>query len=687
MSRKFQSEAAHSTAASAGVPGTPPSRLPPTNNCVFTSRELHEVCESIKRGSVPALSAYIEWILSQRSCRIGPKTFCPGEDSPSAFVVATQNGRLEILKYLLSCQPKDFNVNHFATTSFYHRGQCHICSSLYAACRCGYLDAAKELIAAGAAVDLPCKCCGETPLRAAAACGFLDVVKLLLSHGANPKKADKKVKWTPLFAAAANGQATTAVHHKKGRWTPLFAAAANGQATTANHHAAVVRELLRSGADGYQPVQSGHYVTHWYSAIQVAAVSGNEAMIDAFIGQGYSPVKSLSSHSQHTPNPLFMAAALGYRDIVAVLLTHPDCSPDVRLDTIKILGPPWLDSVPGLESSITSFGLASADSLNIMNVYAVTQSLQEYIGGYGSRGLLDHLIERGKSAFENRRYSDTEIFWIRAMVLASIYKSEKCSTRALLHRLEFNRHVCSALDDMTADNYTPLFDRYVDFLLSILSWSDIHHDRYMVLDTALLLMAVWLHHDVVLQTRHSRSEYDSYIGSDECERYGQKMVHKYLHPFDSESSILWYAMALVQRSRNSLYRPRTQIRALCADQSMFFDALLRWGADAVINEPKDGKRPLHVLATTKPGLIPMFLAHGAHIDAVDRAGETPYEQKAVLPAVKAQLAHTGPLPLVCLACRAIVHHKISYRTTTSVPPHMINVIKLHDHLAFTPTTS
>ena len=126
---------------------------------------------------MPALSAYIEQILPQRCCRIGPRTFCPDEDSPSAFVVAAQNGRLEVLRYLLSCQPVGFKINHLAKATFYHRGQCHVCSPLYAACRCGYLDAAKDLIAAGAAVDQPCKCCGESPLFVAASNGFLKAAR------------------------------------------------------------------------------------------------------------------------------------------------------------------------------------------------------------------------------------------------------------------------------------------------------------------------------------------------------------------------------------------------------------------------------------------------------------------------------------------------------------------------------
>ena len=650
----------------------PPEPQPPA--CVFTSHELREVCELSKRGIVPALSAYIEQILSQRCCRIGPRTFCPDEDSPSAFVVAVQNGRLEVLRYLLSCQPEDFIVDHLANTSFYYRGQRHVCSPLYAACRCGYLDIAEELIAAGAAIDLPCKCCMETPLCAAASRGFLDVVRLLLSHGANLKKVDKKAQWTPLFTAAANG------------------------------HVAVVREFLQLGADGYQLVPPGHYV----SALQVAALSGylNEAMVDAFVCLGLSPIKSLSSHNEHTPSPLYIAAALGYRDIVTTLLTHPDCSPDIRLDAIKILGPPWLDSesVPGLESPSTSFGLSSTSSLNIIDVYAVTQSLQEYMyfGGYADRALLDLLFKSGKLSFESERYGDAETFWIRGMELAS---SAKFSTPVLQFlRFTSYSHVCTVVYDMLAANYTPLFSRYIDFFLS---WSDLHrracHDVHMVVDAVLVLIASWLHHDVVLQREESRSDYDGYIGSEECERYGQLIVQRYLHvlahatgtvmeevdevpslckvdPFDGSSSILWYTISLVQKLKIGYMRQRAlQFEVLSSNQPVFFDALLRWGADTVINEPKDGETPLHVLATKLPALIPTFLAHGAHIDVVDRVGQTPYEQAAVLPEAKAQLAPTGPLPLVCLACRAIVQHKIPYQTAaTSLPPRMINIIKLHD---------
>ena len=610
---------------------------PSVEDCVLTRQEFYKVCMLTQDGEQQSLEQFVEQVLSSRRCRIGRNTFCPNERSSSTFVLAAQNGRVDVLKYLLKVSPT-VDPNHLAKAYFYRGGQTHICTALYAACRQGYLHVVQELLAAGSSVDLQCSCCNETPLRVAVSYGFVDIAALLLAEGASTKTADTRKNWTPLMAAVFHG------------------------------HAGLVSLLLENGADPHLQNLCG------YTAVHVAVVLGLDSVIAAFVSQGVSPV----IHASNFPLALFVAAAIGHRDIVSTLLTHPDCSPKMRADAIKILGPPWLEplflnpsgSNPCTTGNVSS-GLQTRDTtdprvdlslcsmkLSITDVYQQTMALQELVG---QEDLINALFQRGVTMYERKCYTAAETLWIRlTKLMANVLGLKNGVTRDIV---SFTMYVCPAVEEMVANRYEPCFSIYVTFIIDILKKTYLDDRKTQLLNSALKLMSTWLHYDCNYQLKQSTFDYDVAVGSDECEKQGCHLVQQNLYPYSVRKSLLITALETLD---STVITPP------------FVHTLLRWGADLAVNSATIGERPLHYAAKLNPSLIPVFLAHGAHLDAVDSSGRTPYAV-AILQEAKNALAPGNPPPLICLASRAIVFHGIPYYADQRILPHnLITFIKLHD---------
>lgn len=102
-------------------------------------------------------------------------------------------------------------------------------------------------------------------------------------------------------------------------------------------------------------------------------------------------------------------------------------------------------------------------------------------------------------------------------------------------------------------------------------------------------------------------------------------------------------------------------------------ALLRWGADSVINLPDSkGQRPLHLAMTmhSKTTIVSHLLDYGAHYDAVNAEGKAFYELSEAYPT-------DSPLSLVCQASRKIVVEAIPY-WKLDIPKHVTEFVSLHD---------
>ena len=169
----------------------------------------------------------------------------------------------------------------------------------------------------------------------------------------------------------------------------------------------------------------------------------------------------------------------------------------------------------------------------------------------------------------------------------------------------------------------------------------------------------WLQH-----SSHSILEGDKeeVVGSDECESAGREFVRKHLRLSSTEKhTLLNFSLRILS-------------------QNLFTDvpvvvALLRWGADAVINLPdSEGQRPLHLAvkmcSSSKTTIVSHLLDYGAHYDAVNAEGKAYYKLSEAYPT-------DIPLPLVCQASRKIVAEAIPY-LKLDIPKHVKEFVCLHD---------
>ncbi|EAY04433.1 hypothetical protein TVAG_396190 [Trichomonas vaginalis G3] len=109
-----------------------------------------------------------------------------------AIHFASQNGHLEVVKYLISigANPKEKDNDGW--------------SPIHAASQNGHLEVVKYLISIGADTKEKDND-GVTPIHAASQNGHLEVVKYLSSIGANPKEKNNN-GWSPIHFAAKKGQ-------------------------------------------------------------------------------------------------------------------------------------------------------------------------------------------------------------------------------------------------------------------------------------------------------------------------------------------------------------------------------------------------------------------------------------------------------------------------------------------------
>ncbi|XP_062582011.1 ankyrin repeat and KH domain-containing protein mask-like [Saccostrea cucullata] len=121
---------------------------------------------------------------------------------------------------------------------------------LIISCECGYIDIVKELIEAGADVNLKGKC--STPVSAACSRGHVDIVRQLLNAGAKINQSTSCD--TPLMAGCRGGNATTVkvvleagasvnLKNHEGE-TPLYKAVDNDDSNVF-----VLKMLIERGAD------------------------------------------------------------------------------------------------------------------------------------------------------------------------------------------------------------------------------------------------------------------------------------------------------------------------------------------------------------------------------------------------------------------------------------------------------
>lgn len=483
---------------------------------------------------------------------------------------------------------------------------------LYWACLNGQLEVARLLISAGAMVDLP-NCMRASPLQAAASNGHIKVMDLLVGKGAD-------VNGTDMFG-----------------YSPLLAAVSGG-------HLKAVQYLLGKKADVQQRTFEG------YTAVHVAAEVGDLTVLEFLLGSGVSPMFSEAASAKpekYVPCPLFLAAASG-REVTVPLILHRECPPECRKEALSLLG------VGTHWGNVYHWSQRLLGDVDRNDRPEECLEILERCLGQGHCLTMELWLKEEELEFvtlSEKILQDTVHVW-KEELGRSVYR-QTYQVQSLLETYlqkiirRCRRYMYEYQTFVVADRLLLQLYQIVNNSLEVLEILQVLRAKHKceadgnlqtVFSTLLFLMLVWLQREHEAMLNHRKSADSATAGvrkvrtDQEWDEIGRKLVGEHLF-FTEGKTLLHLALSAVpdkikKDSWGVSYSISTMDSVrLVFDLELLVSALLRWGADAAINTPDwNGERPLHLAVklanTTTMDVIEPLLAHGAHLDYVNRKGWT-----------------------------------------------------------------
>jgi len=273
-------------------------------------------------------------VLLDRGANVNAKDTVNGETAlmfaaamnagPSIKLLAGRGAELNVLSKVL--EPRDpndkrdgINPNRRQQSGPWLGGL----SALHFAAREGHLDATRELVAAGADVNIVAVTDQMSVMTTAIINGYFDLAKFLLDHGGNPNLATTG-NLTPLWATIDQGWAART-------WYP--AASSEQQKTT---HLELMKALLEHGANPNTRMGPKLWFRTFHgdwvdpdgtTAFWRAAQANDIPAMRLLVARGADP----NIPSLHGCSPLQVAAGFGYQPQTS------NFAPDARLASIKYL--------------------------------------------------------------------------------------------------------------------------------------------------------------------------------------------------------------------------------------------------------------------------------------------------------------------------------------------------------------
>ncbi|KAF8533043.1 ankyrin repeat-containing domain protein [Trichophaea hybrida] len=283
-----------------------------SSNIKYSLRGVTMEVECALVGSVCGGYRYLSSFLLEKGARI--ESVRPG--GLSALWVAVEKEREDLVDLLLArgADPDDF---HYC-------GDLYPETSLQHACRRGWIDGVRRLIAKGAALTRKAhEKSGRTALQAACGSGHEPIVKMLLDFGADVNDPPaQEFGRTALQAACEMGHNSIVfelLHH--GADVNANAAPIGGinalQTACEKGHESIVHELLDRGVNVNTPPAPG---SSGRTALHAACLAGHESIVKMLLDCGADVNEPPTQEFRRTP--LQAACEAGHESLATMLLQH-----------------------------------------------------------------------------------------------------------------------------------------------------------------------------------------------------------------------------------------------------------------------------------------------------------------------------------------------------------------------------
>ncbi|KAJ8958631.1 hypothetical protein NQ318_016356 [Aromia moschata] len=582
------------------------------------------------------------------------------------LIVASRNGHEKVVRMLLT----KFNPNLEQEGIVKFDGYViEGASALWCAACAGYLNICKTLVKSGADVNHPTKT-NSTPLRAACFDGRLDIVKYLTYHNANIHIANKYNN-TCLMIASYKG------------------------------HLDVVSFLLENGANPNEKALCGATALHF------AAECGHVDVVRELLK--YSAKFSCNDAGM---TPIKAAAERTRDDVVEYLLERSEISKEERIEALELLGASYANDkenydlvkaykymhmsmelrysdannpikkilmppIPAYENWVECQTLYELEAIqgnnNSLHMEALT--IRERILGTHNPEVPHPVIYRGAVFADNARFDRCLELWLHALKLR-----QKNYVSVVKDLLRFAQVFSQMLHVGVKVSYNHVIEVLSAAILELernkkkLAKPGPKDDPETVMDDIDSNLTTTLYLLTILTKLLKQ-----------CSEEEKFNVSRMVFTLNQLEVTLRDGQTLLHLACNAEtpvddFHTNDICKFPCAETTKL---LIKCGADVNAMDV-DRNTPLHVIVNyhkaisdfmTLHSIITDLTENGAHVDCVNKRGETPLESSATGSVAEIILKTQMKLSLKCMAANAVKHHNLTYQG--QVPQALESFIELH----------
>ncbi|XP_017839877.1 protein fem-1 homolog B isoform X2 [Drosophila busckii] len=599
----------------------------------------------------------------------------PDAQSLTPLTMAAMSGNVTFVKTLLSHYDVDLERE---CNVIFDGLVVYGATALWVAAGMGHLQIVKLLVQAGASINHNTKA-QSSPLRAACYEGRLDIVQFLIEHGADVN-ATNCFKNDSLMISAYKG------------------------------HYLVVNELLQNGSRPNDQALCGATALHY------AAESGHLDVVTALLDHGAMLLKNESGIT-----PALQAAERLHEDVVEAFIQRPGLmSLEEQIQALELLGATYANDkikydvnraygflmkamqlrysnerqitrkkvqppVPAYDNWFETENLPELNAirLNHHSIHMESLAIRERILGRNNPDLPQAIIYRGAVMADQGRFEQCQVLWSYAIDLRM--QNNVSVDRDLLRFAQLFAQI------LRVENHRLMLDDVLPILLKC--QQEIQNNKHKILNgkpnscASLLqdqnnqncITALYLIKIVTLLARRKKDQ--------EVNEHHIQQLFMVVRKFIQQDTRLQDGQTLLHLAVNGVtpvdeFYTSEMCRFPCYATAL---VLVHCGASVVAVDAARNT-PLHILVTKinstqdrqaeMARIMQLFVEAGAHLDAVNAAGQT--AATACKQTTLANLLHghqNAHTSLKCLAARSIATNRLQFRGL--IPTQLEGFIQMH----------